>query len=540
MPPSGDRKRVLLLSMPDQFLGFGIAAKLPNLGLASIAGNSDADACEVGVADLLVVPDYWKGLRRLVDRFEPDLVGLSCMTFQYPTARRISRWLKEEYGGRVLVAMGGYHPTLCAAEVGGDGPNSNPWCDFVVRGEGEATFNDLVRVIGGKLDPSGVPGLSWRGPDGKFRHNPERDLVDLGALALPDRSARLVRKGFHAIGRPADVVETSRGCTNSCRFCSIRHMYGRRVRYYRVERVLADIRQCRESGARAVVFIDDNITLNPRRFEEICDAIVASGLNEDVEYHVQASVKGLTSRPSLVSKMGRANFSAVFFGVENADPRNLAFMDKRVPVRRVKALVRELHDHGMISFGGFILGNPDDDESSFEANLKFARELDLDFPAFQLLTPYPATETRDDLLAAGLVTNPDDWSRYQGLYANARTKTLDPGQLETLLLSNYFKYYTPGWFVRRLARVDLVGKYLRYILQVARRYGWLAIKSWVSNVGLLARRGEGGGPRGVLSGSLARTLATFKRLRDAKLVGNTIVYPPPTGIIGPSRASRTP
>ena len=109
--------------------------------------------------------------------------------------------------------------------------------------------------------------------------------------ALPDRSARVLR-GYTLLGRPVDVVETSRGCTFDCSFCSIIEMRGRNFHVYPIERVLDDIRDAVRHGARAVFFVDDNITLDVRRFEAICGAIVEAGLN-DVDYIVQATTASI-------------------------------------------------------------------------------------------------------------------------------------------------------------------------------------------------------------------------------------------------------
>ena len=94
MPPT----RVLLMSMPDQFLGFWIAARLPNLGLVSMAGNQNPTECEIRVVDLVVCREHvFSNLKRILDKFQPEFVGLNCMTFQYFTARKITQWIKEEY-----------------------------------------------------------------------------------------------------------------------------------------------------------------------------------------------------------------------------------------------------------------------------------------------------------------------------------------------------------------------------------------------------------------------------------------------------------
>ncbi|MHA1897326.1 MAG: B12-binding domain-containing radical SAM protein, partial [Promethearchaeota archaeon] len=262
-----------------------------------------------------------------------------------------------------------------------------------------------------------------------------------------------------------------------CKFCSIRRMYGQGIRYYDVERVIDDIKDAAERGARSILFIDDNITLNVRRLEKICDRIVEEGLDY-IEYHTQASAEGLLRRKTLIPKMNKAGFSVVFFGIENVQPKNLNLFNKYIPLQRLKGLVKSLHKNGMISFGGFILGNPDDNEEDINANLKFAKMLNLDFPAFQILTPFPKTEIREEYKEAGLLVNPYDYSKYTGLFGNVKTKYLSAEFLEKEMLRLYYHYYNPIWLLKRFSRLNLLYKYWKYVANIIKKYGKLAISSW--------------------------------------------------------------
>lgn len=83
---------VLLFSMPDSSEHMpSIAIRMPNGALTSLAGNVDPHH-QVAVADLILVEDRVREtVERLVDQWRPDLVGLSVMTFQGRTAKRLIR-----------------------------------------------------------------------------------------------------------------------------------------------------------------------------------------------------------------------------------------------------------------------------------------------------------------------------------------------------------------------------------------------------------------------------------------------------------------
>ncbi len=90
LPSKGRDMNVLLISMPDSFEHMpSIVIRMPNGGLSSLAGNLDPQH-RVAVADLILVQRQARQtLERLMREFEPDVVGLSVMTFQRCTARKI-------------------------------------------------------------------------------------------------------------------------------------------------------------------------------------------------------------------------------------------------------------------------------------------------------------------------------------------------------------------------------------------------------------------------------------------------------------------
>ena len=425
---------VLLLSMPDSFEHMAtITTRMPNGALSSLAGNVDPHH-RVAVADLVLVQGRVREtVERLVRDLEPDVVGMSVMTFQRRTARRIVE-LVRALRPSARVAVGGYDPSL-APEAWTDGT-----ADFVVRGEGEIPFCELLRALEAGSGFRGIAGLTWREGDG-YHANPPRPVTGLetGAIRLPKRSARVLG-GYTLLGRPVDVVETSRGCTFDCSFCSIIEMRGRNFHKYTFDRVLDDLRDARAHGARAIFIVDDNISLDVKRFEALCRAIVEAGLN-DIDYMVQAMTSAITSAPdTLPPLMREAGFRYVFLGIENVIEEDLGFLKasaknaerehgRRVGNASVHA-IEALHRHGMYVVGGLIVGNPGDTRESIEANLEFARRY-VDWPYIQHPTPYPATPMTRDLAGRGLIIN-DRLEEYDGTTAVVRSEHLEADEIEFL------------------------------------------------------------------------------------------------------------
>jgi radical SAM superfamily enzyme YgiQ (UPF0313 family) len=316
-----------------------------------------------------------------------------------------------------------------------------PWdVDAIVRGEGDITFRDLVRRYEAGADPGDVAGLSYRSPSG-FVRTPARPVSALAGedVKLPNRSARVLQ-GYTFIGRPIDVVETSRGCTYDCSFCSIIEMRGRNFHVWTLDRVIEDIVDARRRGATAIFIVDDNITLNVKRFQALCEAIVDARLN-DIDYIVQAMTSSIAAAgDSLAQAMRKAGFRYVFLGIENILDEDLQFLKasaknaKREGGRKTGSATQQavdlLHRYGMYVVGGLIVGNPNDTRESIEANLQFARQ-HVDWPYIQHPTPYPGTPMTQDFIDRRLIVN-DRVEEYDGTTAVVRSEHLTADEIEFL------------------------------------------------------------------------------------------------------------
>jgi radical SAM superfamily enzyme YgiQ (UPF0313 family) len=426
--------KILLLSMPDSFEHMPeVVVRIPNGALSSLAGNIDSHHT-VAVADLILVQRHVRQtVDQLVQDLQPDVVGLSVMTFQRETAKKIMTRVRK-HRPSVRIVVGGYDPSL-APEAYTD----NPDVDFIVRGEGEITLRELLRAMESQTGYGSITGLSYRSNSG-FRHNPERPVSRLegGTINLPKRDARVLR-GYTMIGRQVDVVETSRGCTFDCSFCSIIEMRGRNFYTFNFDRVLADIRDARAHGARAIFLVDDNITLNVSRFEALCRAIIDAGL-DSTDYAVQAMTSAIANHgDTLAPLMRKAGFRYVFLGIENILEKDLVFLravsknSKREDGQRSNATIKAIdyiHRNGMYVIGGLIVGNPDDTRESIEANLEFARRY-VDWPYIQHPTPYPRTPMTKEFHERDLVTS-DKVEEFDGTTAVVRTEHMSADEVEFL------------------------------------------------------------------------------------------------------------
>ncbi len=262
--------KILLVGNPRTVMGFNRLTKIPSLNLASLAANTDEGSAEIKIADLVVKDKDPKGaLLKVLKSFQPDAVGFTAMSFQYKTALELAKLTKTHLKNAVTL-LGGYHATA-------DHENillspDHEYFDILIDGEGEVPFSELVKKLSKGHDHSEIPGITFR-KNGSIVHNPRPDLLPVDKINIPLRNARIYKKGFHMMGMPSDVIETSRGCVFDCNFCSIRYMYGKSFRKFSIERILLDLEDAKRHGAKAVFIADDNITLDGKRYLKLCEEI---------------------------------------------------------------------------------------------------------------------------------------------------------------------------------------------------------------------------------------------------------------------------
>ncbi len=451
-----------LLVASSKITGYGaFLVSLPNGGLASIAANVNREICDVKVLDLVAVRfKATSFFRNYIKKNHFDVIGFSCMVFQYAEMLELAK-IAKSIDPNVKTVLGGYHATVDYEEILRSKDMDH--FDFVVRGEGEEKFRKLTDAIYSGDDYGTIPGLSYI-KDGKIVHNSDGELMNLEDLRIPARDSRAIKnKAFRIFRYQGDVVETSRGCTFTCNYCTITKMYGRSYRKFGIDRILEDIRDAKAHGARAIFFTDDNIVLNRTHFEELCNGIIKAGLN-DIRYLTQASVQGFSRNPHLPKLAREAGFDWVFLGIESDKDDTLRFFskDNQFDTSETETVVKALHESGMMVIGGFIVGTPSDDKESLWKTYEYAKRIGADIVLFFTLTPYPGTELRQELLEGNYVTNLNDYSLYDCVNVNVRTDHLGPYELFRVLDSMNHKTFTDGGVLRKIVR----------------KYPWFSLKAF--------------------------------------------------------------
>lgn len=283
-----------------------------------------------------------------------DLVAITVETY---TARRAYQIAHKFKSRNIKIVMGGFHASLATDEV-------SQIADSVVVGEAELLWPRLLDDFG-------------KGVLQKIYQN--NQPVDFNGI-LPDREI-FRNKKYLKLG----LVETSRGCYYHCEFCSIYGFYNKTYRNRPVADIIDDIKV---SGKKYFFFVDDNLAMEKSRAMELCKALIPL----KIKWFGQVSIH-ISHDEELLQALKESGCVGVLIGFESFNQVNLHTMSKNVNLINIdyKKAINKLRKYGLMIYGTFVFGYPDDTREDFERVLKFAIKNKLYMNAFNHLVPFPGT-----------------------------------------------------------------------------------------------------------------------------------------------------
>ena len=384
-----------------------------------------------------------------------DFVGISTLTSTAPQSYRLADQVRA---AGIPVAIGGTHVTFLPDEA-------LQHADFVIRGEGEFAFQELIDALerGGSYE--GIQNLSFV-KDGRSVHVPERPkIANLDVNPIPDYA---LITGW----KPGGVVSiaTSRGCPFSCTFCSVPGMYGHAFRTHTIDRVLEELRLHRD--AAYVFFADDIFTANKKRVKELLSRMVAEGLTPEWGAQVRTET---VDDPELLRLMRDSGCFNVYVGFESINPRTLKLFQKKQDLDKINRAIDRFHAHNIRIHGMFVVGSDEDDVETVYATAEFAKRREIDSVQFMILTPIPGSPDWETLYDRGAkyVIN-TDWSVYDGHHVVHQPRRISPYELQKAAIDAMAKFYSWPMIVKSALKRDKKDKYYAVI----RYWGKKMIREW--------------------------------------------------------------
>lgn len=374
----------------------------PPLGLGYIASVLKNNGIEVEIIDSTLEKLDMKTFIKRIKHLQPDIAGVTCNTSSRFQSFQSVRKLKEL---GIITVLGGCHVTFTDVDTMKHVPT-----DFIIRGEGEHTFLDLVKTLEKEGDVKKVKGITFKNSE-KIIRTEDRPFCDIDNLPLPDRDM-LKNDEHHAklegeYKTEATGIMLSRGCPNKCVFCVNNKMWKRthRLRDYRK---VADEIELLLNDYEALDIWDNTLNVNLIWLKKFCNEILNRRLK--FKWYGRARINNLnTETLKLLKKTGCVSLG---MGIESGSNRILKVIKKGITVEQSKRVVKAVAKTGITGKYGFMFSHPTETVRDLLMTFKmrkFVKEYGIAGWAFT--TIYPGTDLETIAKQSNLFPL-NSWSEY--------------------------------------------------------------------------------------------------------------------------------
>lgn len=413
----------------------------PATGLEYVATSAKDNVGKITLLDLRYEKDL-SDTDKLLDFIRKE-IDIICVTIGWDRQFEEICQLLNRMPQEIPLVVGGYKATERVEELF----KTCPTIDIIVRGEGEETIQEILK--GKTLED--ILGISFR-RNGKIIHNPNRPLPDIDSLKTPDRSLRrnefpLSVNGIKVANITFDAVLSARGCPFNCKFCTFSLNPLGQKREYAARRVDSVVEEIQGLKAGVVLFSDDDFFANPKRAEQICDAIIERKIRK--RFFAQARLD-VARYPKLLEKMVEAGFKALLIGIESPHDWILKQLNKGFNQKIIRQAFRVLKKYPIFYNGYFILGNIGETEKEMLYISQFAKEIGVDSITTNKLRIEKFSPLKELALKTPGYHVTDKGELYSDTYSHAALKKISR--------RIKFSFYTPSRYVKILYKNIFVTK----------------------------------------------------------------------------------
>jgi len=437
---------------------------LPPLGLAYLAAVLEQDGHEIKIIDCPKCDIDHEKLRAELSSFEPNLIGIGCMTLTAKSALQSARVAKEACPNSKVV-LGGPHATFMDKQI----LSEEAAVDIVVRGEGELTMVELAQHSPDSEKFGEIDGITFRNSNGQIMQTRDRAFIqNLDELPRPAYKYLPMEK-YKIYGKAYLPIMTSRGCPFQCSFCMSPKMWGTKFRARSPKNVVDELEWLRDvHGASATAFCDDTMTLDKKRMLEICEEIKNRKIR--IPWDCRTRVDQISKE--VLAKMKEANCQLVSFGAESGCQKMLHIMKKGTTVEQNERAVRWAKEVGLSVAVSIIIGYPGETADMLKQSLDFIRRIEPDDAWLSIATPYPGTEMRAQIESMGWKMS-SDWDLYPNdpKHPTFENPLLSAEEISKIRKTFYYSLYSPRYVLRQAVKGYLKGNfYCRSMARIAASY----------------------------------------------------------------------
>ena len=396
---------------------------LPPMGLGYLASIAENLGIEVKIFDCLMLgwerEEYInetlvrvglpnQEIQKQIRQFQPDMVGINCQfSRQYKIYHEIFALIKN-IDSRIIVLAGGPHATVCPEEVLRDDN-----CDYLLQGEAEESFHELIMALESGQEITSIDGLGWK-QDDKVKINPKLKFInDLDSIPFPAYHLMGLDKYFGLKASHGErhknrfsPIVTSRGCPAKCTFCSANQVWGNKYRVRSVEKVIEEMRLLKDNyGIEEIMFEDDNVTANNKRAKHLFSRMIEEDFDFVWDTPNGAGVWNMDEE--MIDLIKKSGCVGLHFPVESGSQEILKNVIKKpVNLERVKELTKYCKKINLYYSMFLVIGMPGETLADMWKSIKFAADCGCYIPHISVATPYPGTQLYETCLKNGYFSKP--------------------------------------------------------------------------------------------------------------------------------------
>ncbi len=343
--------KVLLLFKPNPQIINTQQNIIPN-GLLSIGALLLSKNIDTEVLNL--TNKSWKECKDIIKNKNPDVVGISCFTFNRHACVKLAKVVKE-VNKEINVVFGGPHSSVMYSQL----LQNYEDIDIIVLNEGEITFLELINNLKNNKSLENVSGIIYR-KNGNITNNGFRKpLENLDELPIPANYFRYKR------------IITSRGCPGRCIFCDTPYLWGQKIRLRSANNVVNELEILnRKYGISSFIMSDDTFTFNKNRTIEICKEIIKRNLK--ITWDCRSRVNLICEER--LRWMKKAGCTSVSYGVESGSQKILNNLKKGITTEQIKKAAFLTKKFGLNLNYFIIVGSPGETDDTIRETMRVIEE----------------------------------------------------------------------------------------------------------------------------------------------------------------------
>lgn len=388
---------------------------MPPLGVLFLGAVLEEKGYDIEIVPSDILGYNWKDIAKKIEDFKPDIVGVTTTTENRFESFKLAK-IAKQLNPNIITILGGPHISMAKMDT----MIHIKDVDVLSIGEGENTVIDFAETIKTGDSLSKVKGIYYRDKYGEIIFTGERKKIEnLDELPFPARHLIPMDKyNFYidtrdGMRRKAQNIITSRGCPFNCYFCATPINWGRRMRGYSPEKVLAEIELLMDRyGAEFIWFYDDTLNYNSERLNKIMDMIIERKLNIKFSNEFRIDI---IEKP-LLEKMKKAGLEMGYFGIEAGASRvRQDIVNKHFEIDKVYKFVEWSKEFDFIPGPFFIFSHYTETWAEAQETIKIMKEIKDINPQADMSTAilhiYPGTPLEEIAKKEGIIPENFSWSK---------------------------------------------------------------------------------------------------------------------------------